>query len=513
MRAIARHSITWGALLAAAVALGTLAALPPSALDLGRPDEGIVDVRLAYHVHTRRSDGTGTRESIAASAKQAGIEVVILTDHGDGTRASDPPEYVDGVLLIDGAEISTWGGHYVAIGANRSPYPLGGEPSAVVEDVRRLGGFGVAAHPSSAKEALRWRAWDAPFDAIEWLNADSEWRDRPRALWRSVATYPWRPAESLAALIDEPTAELSAWDRLSATRPLVGLAAHDAHARLGIGGGGEPREGRVVLEAPSYTQAFRSFTNVVRLAAPLDRDPIRGTVAVLDALRSGHVYTVLTGLATPGRFDVSRGNGRAHRFVWGRRGAVRLGPHDHRCGRAARRHDAVGRAEVAASRKLPGAGCRGTRLLRLARAGPRFGCHEAHESVPWLIEQSDLRTASAGCGRTERNRDGDGSLFPVERSGDPEAWVSEVRPGSEATMRRSVEDEGRLTFRWRLGSEAAAMPYVAMRLDVDSSLASFDRLVLRADADRPVRVWVQVRSPGSGGQRWGRSALLRHARA
>ena len=52
------------------------------------------------------------------------------------------------------------------------------------------------------------------------------------------------------------------------------------------------------------------------------------------------------------------------------------------------------------------------------------------------------------------------------------------------------------------------MPYAAVRLDVGSSLASFDRLVLRGDADRPVRVWVQLRSPGSGGQRWGRSAYF-----
>ena len=57
-----------------------------------------------------------------------------------------------------------------------SPYPLGGEARDVVEDVRRLGGFGIVAHPDSPKPELRWREWTAPFDGIELLNPDTSWR-------------------------------------------------------------------------------------------------------------------------------------------------------------------------------------------------------------------------------------------------------------------------------------------------------------------------------------------------
>ena len=42
------------------------------------------------------------------------------------------------------------------IGLPVAPYPLGGEARDVLEDVRRLGGFGIVAHPDSPKEALRW---------------------------------------------------------------------------------------------------------------------------------------------------------------------------------------------------------------------------------------------------------------------------------------------------------------------------------------------------------------------
>ena len=57
-----------------------------------------------------------------------------------------------------------------------SPYPLGGEPRDVIEDVHRLGGFGVAAHPDSPKPELQWREWTAPFDGIEIVNPDTSWR-------------------------------------------------------------------------------------------------------------------------------------------------------------------------------------------------------------------------------------------------------------------------------------------------------------------------------------------------
>ena len=42
-------------------------------------------VRGAYHVHSSRSDGTGTVDEIAAAAARAGLQFVIITDHGNGT--------------------------------------------------------------------------------------------------------------------------------------------------------------------------------------------------------------------------------------------------------------------------------------------------------------------------------------------------------------------------------------------------------------------------------------------
>ena len=79
------------------------------------------------HIHSARSDGRGTVEQIAHEAARAGLKFIIITDHGDATRTPDSPVYREGVLCLDGVEISTSGGHYLAIDMPASPYPLAGE--------------------------------------------------------------------------------------------------------------------------------------------------------------------------------------------------------------------------------------------------------------------------------------------------------------------------------------------------------------------------------------------------
>src|SRR6478609_11843909 len=134
------------AALVVAVIFFLLVTLPPRPVRLAAqadPDKTRRTIAGAYHIHSNRSDGAADKDAIAAAAEHAGLKFIILTDHGDGTRTPDPPAYLHGVLCVDAVEISTNGGHYVALDMRPSPYPLGGEPAAVVEDVNRLGGFGV----------------------------------------------------------------------------------------------------------------------------------------------------------------------------------------------------------------------------------------------------------------------------------------------------------------------------------------------------------------------------------
>jgi hypothetical protein len=106
-----RFVLMAAAVLAAAL-LFVLLPLPPRAVVLADPP--IATAIGAFHVHTNRSDGSGTPDEVAAAAARAGLNFIVLTDHGDGTREPEPPQYRSGVLVIDGVELSTQTGHYIA---------------------------------------------------------------------------------------------------------------------------------------------------------------------------------------------------------------------------------------------------------------------------------------------------------------------------------------------------------------------------------------------------------------
>ena len=300
-----RHARALLTLAAAAVALalGVAVLVPPGTQHVPALDADSRTVRGSLHVHTNRSDGTGTVDDVAEAARRAGLRFVILTDHGDGTRAPAPPVYRAGVLVVDAVEISTTGGHYVALGLGRAPYRLAGEARDVVDDVTRLGGFGVVAHPDSPKEELRWRDWTLPFEGIEWLNADSEWRNEGTlGVARALVTYWLRGPETITAGFDRPDTPFAEWDALSQYRRVIGVAGHDAHARVGLRGNWEPGDRDVSLALPSYETAFRAFSLRARLDVPPTGDASRDATMLLDAVRAGHLYTVIDALASPPAF-------------------------------------------------------------------------------------------------------------------------------------------------------------------------------------------------------------------
>ncbi|HEX5499558.1 MAG TPA: CehA/McbA family metallohydrolase, partial [Thermomicrobiales bacterium] len=267
----------------------------------GWRDLAAVTVAGAYHVHTTRSDGLGDKAAVAAAARRAGLQFVIVTDHGDGTRAPDAPAYVDGVLCLDGVEISTDNGHYVALDMPRAPYPLGGSGDAVIRDVHRFGGFGVIAHPDSPKSALRWTGSYEGIDGIEWLNLDSEWRRDSRVrLVRAGLGYLIRPGPALATLFDRPET-LARWDGLAARRQTVGLAAVDAHG--GIQGSPAGGHEMGISGFPSYEASFKSITNRVVLDAPLTGDAPADARAVYSAIRHGRVFSTIDAVASPALLD------------------------------------------------------------------------------------------------------------------------------------------------------------------------------------------------------------------
>ena len=288
--------------MAAAVAAALVLVVRPPSPRLLAPIAGQPSLwRGAYHVHSTQSDGSGTADAIAAAAAAANLDFVILTDHGDGTRPPSAPRVVDGVLLIDAVEISTDDGHYVALDLPTAPYPLAGDGRAVAEDVRRLGGMGLLAHPDSQRPALAWHDPSVSADGFEWINGDSTWRTASTAhLLTRLLTYPLNRPGTLTALASYPAALFAERDQPSRA-PQLALAAVDAHARIGWQRSADPIEGgRTLFEFPSYRASFGTFGVVVPWPdAPPSGDARRDAVAVLQAIRHRATWSAVFSMADP----------------------------------------------------------------------------------------------------------------------------------------------------------------------------------------------------------------------
>jgi hypothetical protein len=487
---LARQSLI--VLVAAGIAAGGLAlALPPSTEHLAMVDSPRLEtIAGAFHVHTDRSDGSASMDEIAAAARDAGLQFVVFTDHGDGTRPAEPPAYRHGVLTIDGVEISTTGGHYVAIGMSQAPYPLAGEPRDVVEDVARLGGFGVIAHGDSPRPELQWSDWSAAVGGLEWLSLDSAWRRAsfPR-LAQAFLTYWFKAPETLGALLTSSPAMWERFDALAQAKRTVSLAATDAHGRW----------------LPSYAACFRTMTTRVELERPPTGDAARDAASLIAALAAGRHHTVVDAIATPSDFEFigySESQDRAHarqggtlptgsRVIFEVRVSAPAGAEIvlHQDGEVVRRARAQTMIYQADG----------------SRAAYRVEVHTPDSAVPWMVSNpiyvgepaappDVARPAAAG----EDAVNGSGRI-----------WTADRDATSASTIEAHDGHPGAVVFRYALGAGAPRHQSASISMPVPGDLSRYDRITFDGSASRPLRMVVQfVRNDGGRWSRWQRSVYL-----
>jgi hypothetical protein len=498
MRRLGRKLLITTAAAVAAVVLYLGLTVPPATIPLPVPPPAWT-IYGAYHVHTNRSDGSGSLADVAAAAAQAGLQFVIVTDHGDATRPPEPAQYLDGVLVIDAVEISTISGHLVALGLPReSPYPLGGEARDTLEDVHRMGGWAVAAHPDSPHAGLRWRGDAVEVDGFEWLNADSEWRDeRAGRLLRTLGHYLLRPAESIAAIFERPAASLRRWDELSKRRHVVGLAAVDAHAKIALDEeDAEAPEPRTILARPSYRDMFRTLAQGIVLRQPLTGGAARDAAEILAALRTGRTYSIVRALASPGTVLFSATDGSR---------TAEMGESLESAGDVSIRASVPAPADAtvvlirdgeevatgvgAASFDTTGAPAVYRTEVRLPGA-----------AVPWIVTNA-IRIGAVPAA---------GPVMPepsqvIRRLDNAAAWRAEQHATSVNTLRA---DAGEMAMTFRLGPGPLDGQYAAMAYPLDAG-TDFASITATLRSSAPMRISVQVRQPGGAdGERWHRSVYV-----
>jgi hypothetical protein len=506
------------AALVAAVAVWIGFTIPPPPVPLAAPTDGTIPGII--HVHTSRSDGLSGSEEIAAAAARAGLKFLVFTDHGDATRKPDPPQYRSGVLCLDGVEISTSGGHYIAIDMPASPYPLAGEARDVVEDVRRLGGFGIAAHPDSPKPELRWQEWNAPIDGVELLNPDTGWRlwalqastngERwyaRRRLLSAMIDYPFRPAAVIASLLVSPSSAAKDWEAVTRHRRLVAIAGVDAHAKIAPRSA-DPGDSRYALPFPSYEASFRVLSIHVRPERPFSGEAAGDARVLMRAIRSGHLYTAVDGVATPASFEFTATN---------EHGTVNEG-------------DELGVGGPVTLRVQSNAPSAFTTTIWKGDSVFSADHHEQNVTVQAQAEPAVYWAEIRATGRPnpvtwvrsnpiyirgpQAVEAPPGHSPPTQSlaifDGTANGWRAEHDPSSLAAVEQVPMGGGtELRFRYGLAGGASVGQVAALAYDTPRGLAGYDRLSFSIRAEHPMRISVQLRAGDDQGpasrERWKRT--------
>lgn len=197
------------------------------------------DVRTLLHVHSYLShDSIGTPEEIRQAAIEAGVRVVMFTNH-----PADDYDYIndghrgikDGVLFIPGAE-ETGLLAFPQRSVERRPEHT---PQQKVDEVLSKDGQAYLCH---LEERMDWEL--TGLTGTEIYNIHADFKDEPALLQAmrdpvklmtvinpAVSRY---PQEAFAALQDYPADYLKRWDELNPKYRLTGVSANDAHQNTGV---------------------------------------------------------------------------------------------------------------------------------------------------------------------------------------------------------------------------------------------------------------------------------------
>ena len=194
------------------------------------------EYRANLHVHSAFShDSRGKIEDIVASAKKAGTQVLMFTEHPaahydfvkDGHQGMR-----DGVLMVAGAE------EVGLLAYPLAPVPKAGSTLEMAALVKRTGGLNFLAH---LEERMDMESPD--LTGVEIYNIHALFKEQKRLvsqmknpIWLANAAKMINqyPQEAYSTLHDYPANYLKRFDELCQKRPHTGVSANDAHQNIGL---------------------------------------------------------------------------------------------------------------------------------------------------------------------------------------------------------------------------------------------------------------------------------------
>jgi hypothetical protein len=238
----------------------------------------------AIHIHTLYSDGTGDIETITNSAKKAGLDWIIITDHDN---FSVQEGIINGIYVIKGEEISPdYGNHYLAFGINKLIHHSD-NCQENIDAVKSNGGFGFAAHPdesdvrNNSHKPLKWTDKNIKPDGVEIWNLFSQWGDNynDKNIFTIAYSYLFKHN-----LITKPYRKtLDWWDKLNNENSKIvpAIAGSDAH---------ELKISKYIIPVKilSYDYSFKTILNQIHLKQSLSNDFGRAKEQILNAVKNGN---------------------------------------------------------------------------------------------------------------------------------------------------------------------------------------------------------------------------------
>jgi hypothetical protein len=297
LRSLALALLALVALLSLAVLLSLPSSVPALVGGEPLPDAARRAVGV-LHVHSSYSDGAGTVSEIVHAAAQAGLDFVVLTDHGDPEALSKEGEgYSEGVLLLVGSELSTESGHLLALEIPDPVFRFGTDTAEALRDVDEMGGFSIAAHPTALRPNFAWDGWELPgLSGIELFNFFTGWRRQSvPSLGQALVTYPFSATRGLAVALEWDPLLIEKWNEMLSDRDLAAWVGLDAHGQLSL-------SDSVQIPWPGYREVFAMARNHLVLDEPLTGDAELDREAIYRALERGQGYVSFDGIADGGGF-------------------------------------------------------------------------------------------------------------------------------------------------------------------------------------------------------------------
>lgn len=246
------------------------------------------------HMHTRYSDGSGLHADIARAALDAGLDVVIVTDHNVLVNGFESYHRKNGktLLMLIGEEVHDQArlpqkSHLLVLGCNREMARFADDPQRLIDRVRESGGLSFIAHPRDPalplfhEDDISWEDWQVSgYTGIELWNGLSELKTHIKN-WMDAIFYGFFPHY----LAHGPHPEvLARWDDLLAQdRKVVAIGGSDAHA-LNI------RVGPIRRTIYPYEFHFRAINTHLLTPQPLTGDMTSDKKMIYQAFQQGHCF-------------------------------------------------------------------------------------------------------------------------------------------------------------------------------------------------------------------------------